>query len=37
MSLLEQQSDAALALIDAGADQINGFGTFGTALHLAVV
>ena len=35
-ALLEQQTTAARELIDGGIDQMNGFGSFTSALHLAV-
>ena len=37
MALLEHQTEAAKALIEIGADLINGYGSFGSALHLAAV
>ena len=35
--MLEQQSNAAKALIEADLDFLNGYGTFGSAFHLAVM
>ena len=37
VAIVENQSQAVKMLVDAGMDQITGFQSFGTAMHLAVM